>query len=144
MRTIAFFLITFLSVGIARAQNTPEDYTKLFFDLLGQKKYSEAIEQMPVNTKLENDTSYTSKLLGKLEMVGEKAGEYCGYELIEKEEVSPSYITLTYFIKYYNVPQKIQFTFYKPKDAWLLINVNLNVQGRSAGNGSRKPGMKVQ
>lgn len=144
MRTLAFFLIAFITLGFAKAQSSPEDYTRTFFDLVGQKKYAEAIEQMPVNKKLENDTSYTTKLLGKLEMVGEKAGEYCGYELIEKEEVSPSYMVLTYFIKYFNAPQKIQFTFYKPKDAWQVINVNLNVQGRSAGNGSRKPGMKVQ
>jgi hypothetical protein len=77
-------------------------------------------------------------------MAGNMAGEYCGYELIEKEEVSPSYVVLTYFIKYYNAPQKIQFTFYKPKDSWQVIQINLNLQHTPAAVGNRKQGFRKQ
>jgi hypothetical protein len=144
MRTIAITLILVISAGFAFAQTTPEDYTKTFFDLVGQKKYTEAIEKMPVNKRLENDSSFTTKLLGKLEMAGNKAGEYCGYELIQKEEISPSFVMYTYFIKYYNFPQKIQFTFYKPKDEWLVTQINPLIQNNptTAGAGNRKQGMK--
>jgi hypothetical protein len=144
MRITAIIIILFLSMGFIAAQNAPEDYTKTFFELVGQKKYAEAIEKIPANKRLENDTSYFAKLQSKLEMVGQKAGEYCGYELIEREEVSLSYIVLTYFIKYLNAPQKIQFTFYKPKDSWQVIQVNFNVQNNPGANGSRKPGLRKQ
>ena len=111
MRNIALFLTLLLGTGILFAQETPEEYIKSFFDLVGQKKYSEAIEIMPGNKRLENDTSYLSKLENRLEMAGNRAGEYCGYELISKEELTPSYVTYNYFIKYLNVPQKTQFIF---------------------------------
>ncbi len=138
MRTTAFFIILFLSFGFVVAQNVPEDYTKAFFELVGQKKYSEAINKLPANKILKDDTTYNTKLLAKLNSIGLKGGEYCGYELVEKEEISPSYVNLTYFIKYLYSPQKIQFTFYKPKDSWQLIQLNLNVPSRPSASGRKQ------
>jgi hypothetical protein len=149
MRTIVLFLSLLLNAGVLLAQQTPEEYIKTFFGLVGEKKYTEAIEKMPVNKRLENDTSYLSKVEIKLATAGNRAGEYCGYELIEKEELTPSYITYNYFIKYYNAPQKVQFVFYKPKNEWMLIQINLNVQGVQGmgmgpgmGPGKRQPTRK--
>ncbi len=140
MRNIAFVSILLLATNFTFAQNEPEDYVATFFNLLGQGKISEAIHKIPTNNKFDSDTSYTSKLLTKLELLSKNSGEYCGYELIEKEEVSESYIVYTYFIKYMNVPQQIQFIFYKPKDAWQINHIALSGQARQAAN--RRPGFR--
>jgi hypothetical protein len=141
MKTTAFLFVLFISTGCVVAQNTPEDHIKNFFDLVGQNKYSLAIEELPASKLLKEDTAFNSKLETKLNMLGLKSGEYCGYELIEKEEVSASYMVLSYYIKYLYFPQKIQFTFYKPRESWQLTQVALNIQNRPAAN-TKKQGFR--
>lgn len=142
MRNIALISVFFILAGLSYAQNEPEDYIATFFDLAGQGKIKEAIETMPANNKFENDTSYTSRLLTRLELLSQKSGEYCGYELINKEEVTESYIIYTYFMKFMNAPQKIQFIFYKPKDTWQVNHIALANQSRQQGANRRfGPGM---
>jgi len=140
MRNITLISVLLLVVNSSFAQNEPEDYVATFFNLVGQGKISEAIEKMPTNDKFDTDTSYTLKLLNKLELLSKNSGEYCGYELIEKEEVSESYIVYTYFIKFMNAPQQIQFIFYKPKDTWQINHIALSAQARQAAN--RRPGFR--
>ena len=134
MRNIALISVFFILTGLSYAQNEPEDYIATFFDLAGQGKIKEAIEIMPANNKFENDTSYASKLLARLEVLRKNSGDYCGYELIEKEEVTESYIIYTYFMKFMNAPQKIQFVFYKPKDAWQVNHISLTNQSRQGAS----------
>ena len=134
MRNIAIISVLFILTGLSYAQNEPEDYIASFFDLAGQGKIKEAIDMMPANNKFENDTSYTSKLLARLGVLEKNSGDYCGYELIEKEEVTESYIIYTYFMKFMNVPQKIQFVFYKPKDAWQVNHISLANQSRQGAS----------
>ena len=138
MRTTALFMILFVFFGMTSAQGTPEEISKSFFDLVGQKKYSEAVQSLPASKQLEADTALNTRLLVKLKGLGMKDGEYCGFELITKEEVSPSYVVLTYFIKYMDVPQRIQLTFYKPKDVWQVIQVSLNIQSRHSMMGRKQ------
>ncbi len=143
MRNLALLSMLFIALtNFTYAQNEPEDYIKSFFDLVAQGKYTEAIDKMPTNEKFDTDTSYTSRLLAKLELLAKKSGEYCGYELIEKEEVSPSYIVYTYFIKYLNAPEQIQFTFYKPKDAWQVNHIAVSAQARQGMGMGRRPGFR--
>jgi len=141
MKAITVLTILFLAANFSIAQNEPEDYVKSFFALVAQGKITEAIEKMPTNEKFDSDTSYAAKLHTRLETAAKNSGEYCGYELIEKEEVSPSYVVYTYFIKYLNAPQQIQFTFYKPKDSWQVNNINLTAQARQAS--AKRPGLRM-
>jgi hypothetical protein len=130
MRNIAIVSVLLLAANLSIAQNEPEDYVKSFFDLVAQGKITEAIASMPANEKFENDTSYMAKLQTKLIELAKTSGEYCGYELIEKEEVSASYVIYSYFIKYLNAPQRIQFIFYKPKESWQINHIGLTNQPR--------------
>ena len=132
MKIIVLLTMFFLAANLSIAQNEPEDYAKLFFDLVAQGKITEAITSMPTNEKFESDTSYLTKLQTKLVELAKSSGEYCGYELIEKEEVSASYVIYTYFIKYMNAPQKIQIVFYKPKDSWQVNHIGITNQARQA------------
>jgi hypothetical protein len=138
MKTSALIMILSVCFCIASAQNTPEEIAKEFFNLVGQKKYTEAIDKLPASAQLINDTAFNTKLKAKLNSLESRNGEYCGYELIEKDEVSPSYLVYTYFIKYTEQPHRIQFIFYKPKDRWQVIQVILNVQTRAVAEGKKQ------
>ena len=141
MRNTLLVFVLLIVSNIILAQNEPEDYLATFFDLVGKGKITEAIEKMPANEKFDSDTSYTAKLLTKMEQLTQNSGEYCGYEIIEKDEVTASYIVYTCFIKYMNVPLQIQFVFYKPKDAWQINHIALSGQARPTAAG-RKPGFR--
>ncbi len=141
MRNIALLFMFLLVTNVASGQNEPEDYVKSFFSLIAEGKFTEAIENLPTNEKFNSDTSYTFKLLKRLEITTKTTGDYCGYELIEKEEISPSYVVYTYFIKYTNEPVRIQFMFYKPKDTWQVNNVSIAGQARQTA--ARRPGFRM-
>lgn len=135
MKIIALLSVLLMATNFTYTQIEPETHIKNFFEQVSKGNLREAIEVLPTNQKFESDTSYATRLLTRLEIAQKNSGEYCGYELIEKNEVSPSFITYTYFIKYSNAPQRIQFTFYKPKEIWQVINISLNAQqGRQMPN----------
>jgi hypothetical protein len=138
IKNIVFFLVLGFITSFAVAQTTPEEYINKFFTEISKANYSKALDLMPISKKLESDTSFVDKSLKKLEAGPSESGKYCGYELISKEELSPSFITFDYFIKYQDVPQRIQFVFYKPLDSWQLNRINFS---GPAGQG-QKPGSR--
>ena len=125
MRNIALFSVLTFAVSIASAQQTPEDIIRSFFDALSNSNYAQAVKSMPLSNQLKTDSVFADRTIENLRNAEDEKGEYCGYELIKKEEVSPSFITYNYFIKYQDAPQKIQFVFYKPEDSWQLNKLNL-------------------
>jgi hypothetical protein len=140
MRTIIIHLaILFTSTCFCYSQNSPEEYIDSFFKYIAQERYEDAMYVLPANQRLDNDTSYLSQTISRLENFRDAYGRYCGYELIEKKEVSPSYIVFSYFIKYSSAPQRIQFVFYKPEDAWQLNQVTINSRNNQ-GPGNRRKG----
>jgi hypothetical protein len=143
MRTSIFIIILFAGFSWTSAQNEPEDYVKTFFELIGEQKYAEAIDNLPANKTLQADTAFNTKLISKLNVLKTKGGEYCGYELIEKEIVTPSLVNYTFLLKYANIPQRVLFTFYMPKQSWQLIQINIIVQNRQS-NTDRKQGFRQQ
>lgn len=142
MKNILLTTFICLLVNSVSAQNDPESIIKNFFDLAGAGKYEQALETMPSTQKFENDSSSSTRLLSRLKILGDNAGEYCGYEIIEKEEISPSYINYTCLMKFLNAPHQIQFTFYKPKDTWKVLNVNFTSQARRAPD-AKRPARKM-
>ena len=135
MKKHILFAVLFSAFMAVSAQKSPEEYIDIFFQKVGESEYTAAIKLMPVSERMENDTSVVGRLLDQLGQSTESYGEYCGYELISKEEVSPSFITFTYFIKYEDAPQRIQFVFYMPKEAWQVNRINL--VGSSARRNAR-------
>ena len=133
-------LVLLLSLGmfmtLAGAQTTPEEYIESFFNKIEKGDFEGAIQSVPIGELMEDDTSFTESLLTKLENNAEKMGKYCGFELINKEETTPSFITFTYFIKYKNAPQRIIFVFYKPEEAWQVNRIN--IAGGSAARSNNR------
>lgn len=121
--SISFFLGSY-------SQNSPEIVVENFFSYLEAGNNSEAIKTLPVCSNIENDTSFYNNILLKLDENEALFGKYCGYELIEKNEISESFITAEYLIKYLEAPRRVQFVFYKPLDNWQVNQITINFRER--------------
>jgi hypothetical protein len=126
-------LILLLSLGIiicGYSQSSPEIIADNFFSHLEAGNTSEAIKSLPVSSIIESDTSFHAKTVLTLNENEALFGKYCGYELIEKNEISESFITAEYLVKYTDAPRRVQFVFYKPLDKWQVNQVIINFRER--------------
>ena len=125
MKKISFLALLSIFVALVSAQTEPEEYVKVFLSEVGKANFKSAIELMPLSDKMKEDTASMKNLLANLGKNADELGKYYGYELISKEEISPSLIHYTYFIKYQDSPQRILFVFYKPGEKWQLNRISL-------------------
>lgn len=134
---IVVFTLSTILLNVNYSQDTPETIAANFFSYLETGNHKEALTSLPVNEKLESDTTITAQLLEKLDGNLTSLGKYCGYELIEQNEITDSYIIAEYLIKYLNAPRRMQFIFYKPVDEWQVNQVIINSRERAANPRSR-------
>jgi hypothetical protein len=130
-------VLSIFSLTYCYSQNSPEIIAKNFFTHLQAGNNDKAIESLPLGSNLESDTTLSVKLLAKLQENTTSFGEFCGYELIEQNEITESYIISEYLIKYLDAPRRIQFVFYKPKDQWQVNQVNINFRERQTSAQNR-------
>ena len=142
-RTLIVLIYIFTATYISIAQDDPDSIIDEFFKSVQQKEYLQAIQTLPLSSKLRNDTIFINTLAGKLQRLNQESGDYCGYELIEKKDISPSFLSYSYLIKYLHKPNYIRFVFYMPIDKWRVNNVSLNTQDRSASR-RRNTGFKAE
>lgn len=133
-------LILVLSLGIiicGYSQSSPEIIADTFFSLIEKGNNLEAIKSLPKSSKIESDTSFHAKTVSKLNANEASYGKYCGYELIEKNEISESLITAEYLVKYLDAPRRVQFVFYKPLDKWQVNQIIINFRERTTSARNR-------
>jgi hypothetical protein len=125
------FLLMIFFTQFSFGQETPESIAESFFNYVQEGMYSKAVDYLvSSNPNLKNDSTIITRLAKNLEVAYTRNGAYCGYELIEKDQVSASYSSYVYFIKYLNNPVRIQIDFYKPREKWQVNNVQLIRQAR--------------
>ncbi|MFH1753306.1 MAG: hypothetical protein ABH875_03895 [Candidatus Omnitrophota bacterium] len=66
--------------------------------------------------------SLRMQTMQQLGMVGQRFGKAVGYEFIKSQEVKDTFLKYIYIEKFENHAIRWVFTFYKPKDHWLLNN----------------------
>jgi hypothetical protein len=135
------FLFLLFSFQFSFGQETPESIVGTFFSSVAEGNFSQAVDYiLSTNPKLKNDSTLEANLTKNLTTSHTRNGVYCGYELIEKEQVSESFVNYSYFIKYLDNPVKIKFTFYKPREKWQINNVQLVPRDREQGQGQGQEG----
>jgi len=97
------------------------------------KKYkddgtSQAIDYLFATNKLFSDTSQIAVLKVKLMKLRQSEGQYLGKELIAQKNAGASLTFFSYLIKFENQPVRFTFTFYKPKDEWVLYHFKYDDQ----------------
>lgn len=56
----------------------------------------------------------------------EANGEMLGYEFVDEERIGESLVRLTYMAKYQRNPAVVYFTWYKPQDRWIIIDMKFD------------------
>ena len=134
MRKIAMLILTISLSSIigCYSQSSPLTIVENFFSHLESGNNTGAVKSLPVSSNIENDTSFYTRISSTLHENEISCGKFCGYELIEQNEISESYIISEYLIKYLNAPRRVQFIFYKPVDKWQVNQININFRERSS------------
>jgi len=136
MKIFYTFLFLLGSYQFSFGQETPESMVGTFFSSIAEGNFSQAIDYLlSTNQNLKNDSTLEATFTNNLKASHARNGVYCGYELIEKEQVSESFVNYSYFIKYMDNPVKINFTFYKPREKWQVNSVQLVPRTKEQGRG---------
>ena len=135
-------LVNLLWIPEISAQESPKSIAEKFFFYLKDDNFQQALESLPVSSRIKNDTAFSENLLKKLIANRNSLGEYCGFELIEQNEVSESYIIVEYLVKYMDAPRHIRFIFYKPKNIWQVNQVSM-MTAETQNNVPRRPARRL-
>lgn len=98
-----------------------------FFNTLLDTKISEAYDELlkgsPIKKKVEDVKSLNSQTKRAFELYG----NIIGYEPVNAEFVTPSYLRMRYLALHSRYPMRWIFTFYKsPDQGWIITNVKFD------------------
>src|SRR4051812_20203799 len=109
-----------LFIGTVKAQDTPSDISKKFFEIYTSKP-NDAIDYIFSGMKLNKQVSDDITAIKKnLKVTIDQGGQYYGYELITEKNVSNTLKLMSYMAKYDKQPVRFIFIYYKPNDKWKI------------------------
>jgi hypothetical protein len=129
--TIILILIAFFSAKIDTvfAQDRPELITEHFFDLFQVKGSDAAFDYAwSTNKWLSSDTTSTKEKKNQFKKGIALLGQYFGYEMITKVNLTESYTLMNYMLKFDRQPLKITFILYKPYQSWQILEMKFDVK----------------
>jgi hypothetical protein len=137
------FIVFAASILCAKGQESPESISSVFFQKLEQSGSVDAVDYIySTNPYIMDDTARINKTRNEFKSLEKTRGNYCGYELISKEETSASFITYSYLVKYEKAPLIVDIFYYKPKQLWQVTFVE--VTNPIKNDRERNQGMKQQ
>ncbi len=125
----AFIAISCISIynNLLVAQEKPEDITNHFFELFQEKGSDVAFDYAwSTNKWLIADTISTRDTKTKFKKGIAMLGKYYGFELIDKINLTDSYVLFDYLLKFDRQPLKISIILYKPDLAWQIIDLKFD------------------
>jgi hypothetical protein len=129
MKNRCLLLITLFSLVIfsLHAQPTSEALVDTFFSYYKSSGINKAIDYVFATNKY---MTQSQEVIDNIKLRFNKAtpqlGQYCGYDLFIKREAGPSYIFLSYIMRFERQPIQISFILYKPKDKWQIQNLRFD------------------
>lgn len=110
--------------------NIPSDLesrTSRFFNYILDSNVTAAYNDLFETSYISNQTSKINALINQTHRAIELYGNLRGYEPVNVEHVSPSYIRIRYLGLHTRLPMRWIFTFYKsPENGWVITNVKFD------------------
>ena len=109
----------------------PEELTQMtgkFFDLLKKDKVEQAYDELLKTSKIKARGEDVVQLKQQTREALTSFGPVLGFELLEHRRKGFSLMQLIYFSWQDERPLRWRFTFYRPKDKWRLVNIQLDDQ----------------
>jgi hypothetical protein len=110
----------------AATPDDPEATVARFFDALRKKEVDPAYDQLTKGTKIADRMEDVKMLKAKTKEAIEVFGVMLGYDLVAKKAVSERLVSYTYVSLGKEFPLRWRFYFYKPQDAWKLIDLRVD------------------
>ncbi|MBI5916723.1 MAG: hypothetical protein HY842_15200 [Bacteroidetes bacterium] len=126
---IAFFLFLFTTgMASAFAQTTPDEMVAKFFTDFKIDKGNAVKNIYQTNTWMSKASDAISNMVGEVEkLTPDYVGEYYGYSLICKKQLSDCFVLQSYIVRYDRQPLRFTFEFYKPDEEWQLYSSSFDV-----------------
>ena len=109
----------------------PEELTQAvskFYEALKKDKVEQAYDDLLKISKIKNSKEDVAKLKTNTREALTSFGPLLGFELLEHKRMGFSLMQLIYFSWHEERPLRWRFTFYRPKDKWRLVNIQLDDQ----------------
>lgn len=109
----------------------PEELTQMtakFFDLLKKDKIEQAYDELLKNSKIKGKAADVAQIKQQTREALTTFGPVLGFELLDYKRKGFSLMQLVYFSWQDERPLRWRFTFYRPKDKWRLVNIQLDDQ----------------
>lgn len=99
-----------------------------FFTLLKQDQVNQAFDGILAGTKVKDRQNEVADLKSKTTGLLLEFGKVIDYELFESRQVGSRLMVLTYLSYSENFPVRWKLIYYKPADAWRLIDIRADTQ----------------
>ncbi|RKX19308.1 MAG: hypothetical protein DRP35_07925 [Candidatus Zixiibacteriota bacterium] len=121
MKQTIFLLSLFLLSIAGFSQTDCDSIPEKFFQIFEQKGSDAAIDYIySTNKFIQANIQASLKVKTELKKIALLVGQYHGHELINKKNISKSYVQLYYLAKFDRQPLKFIFVLYKPDKIWQL------------------------
>lgn len=102
-----------------------------FFQLYEAGRTAKAVELIYLNNRnRKNKDSYDGveqkQKQNELIDSGASLGRYHGFEILGKHQIGDRLSHLTYLLFHEKGPIRLEFEYYKPKDKWVLLHLNID------------------
>lgn len=118
-------LTLFCFQSTLQAQAGPEEKTSKFFMGLSTVGYEIAINEFLADDFLMYKDQLP-ELKDNFKRIFEEKGKFNGSEFISKEAYGESLIKYKYLCKFDNGPMFASFTYYRPKNRWVVYSFNIS------------------
>jgi hypothetical protein len=108
------------------AQTTTKEITDKFFELY-QTQPSKAFDYaFGTNHWDENQQDAVFEVKNKLKNITSQCGTYFGFEMLTEKTAGTTLKVVSFVLKYDREPIRFIFLFYKPNDAWRVMNLTFD------------------
>jgi hypothetical protein len=129
MKTRLLISVLLLALYQPSMADTPSEKSESFFQSIIKGDVTQAYDQLFIGSSIPKDKPQAVTLLKQQTKTGLPFyGEIINYELVSKEEFGKSLTRLVYILKSEKHPTIWELYFYKPKNNWVLSNIQFNDQ----------------
>lgn len=134
---VGFLSLILVAPGLAQESASPSEQAERFLTEVGGGGVEGALDTICAGSLLAANVQQLVLLKGQIEMALPLYGGVLGFEKVEEEVFGDSLVRLTYLQKFERHPLVWEFFFYRPKDGWVLSNIQFADQfALLSGSGS--------
>lgn len=124
------YLFSFIFLCLAVSAFADDGYDKeieKFFSLYDKGEINKAIDSIySTNRWIDSSSDAVTNLKGQFSSMSQVVGKYLGKERVGVHDYAERLLMVTYLALYERQPVRLEFMFYRPKDAWIIYGFSFD------------------